>query len=171
MPCYAMENLVPVVDPSSYVHPTAVLIGDVIIGRHCYVGPNAVLRGDFGRITIGDGCNVAGYLRAALFSRPGVQHRIRRSHRSWGCTPRLHHRSERPGGNERGRHGQRPDWRGIPGRRRRVRQVRVRVPRAQSGRRKSCPRTALTRRPRSGVEDQGHRRVPGAGHPQSQVGS
>lgn len=58
MPCYAIENLVPVVDPSSYVHPTAVLIGDVVIGRHCYVGPNAVLRGDFGRIAIGDGCNV-----------------------------------------------------------------------------------------------------------------
>lgn len=58
MPCYAFENLVPVVDPSSWVHPTAVLIGDVIIGRNCFIGPNAVLRGDFGRISIGDGCNV-----------------------------------------------------------------------------------------------------------------
>ena len=58
MPCYAFENLVPVVDPSSWVHPTAVLIGDVIIGRNCFIGPNAVLRGDFGRIMIGDGCNV-----------------------------------------------------------------------------------------------------------------
>ena len=58
MPCYAFENLVPVVDPSSWVHPTAVLIGDVIVGRNCFIGPNAVLRGDFGRIAIGDGCNV-----------------------------------------------------------------------------------------------------------------
>lgn len=58
MPCYAIETLVPVVDPSSYVHPTAVLIGDVIIGRNCFIGPNAVLRGDFGRIAIEDGCNV-----------------------------------------------------------------------------------------------------------------
>ena len=58
MPSYAIDQLVPVVDPSSYVHPTAVLIGDVIVGRHCFVGPNAVLRGDFGRILIGDGCNV-----------------------------------------------------------------------------------------------------------------
>ena len=58
MPCYAFEDLVPVVDPSSWVHPTAVLIGDVIIGRNCFIGPNAVLRGDFGRISIGDGCNV-----------------------------------------------------------------------------------------------------------------
>ena len=58
MPCYAFENHVPVVDPSSWIHPTAVLIGDVIIGRNCFIGPNAVLRGDFGRIMIGDGCNV-----------------------------------------------------------------------------------------------------------------
>ena len=58
MPSYAFENLVPIVDPTSWVHPTAVLIGDVIIGRNCFIGPNAVLRGDFGRIEIGDGCNV-----------------------------------------------------------------------------------------------------------------
>lgn len=47
---YAFEGVVPVVDPLSYVHPSAVLIGDVIIGPRCYVGGNAVLRGDFGRI-------------------------------------------------------------------------------------------------------------------------
>ncbi len=58
MPIYAIEDLVPVVDPSSYVHPTAVLIGDVIIGKNCYIGPNAVLRGDFGRIELKNGCNV-----------------------------------------------------------------------------------------------------------------
>nr|WP_136251275.1 transferase hexapeptide repeat family protein [Ningiella ruwaisensis] len=58
MPVYAIENLVPVIDPSSYVHATAVLIGDVIIGANCYVGPNAALRGDFGRIILEQGCNV-----------------------------------------------------------------------------------------------------------------
>lgn len=58
MPIYAIEDLVPVVDPSSYVHPTAVLIGDVIIGKNCYIGPHAVLRGDFGRIELKNGCNV-----------------------------------------------------------------------------------------------------------------
>ncbi|MCJ7798357.1 MAG: transferase hexapeptide repeat family protein [Polaromonas sp.] len=58
MPCYALEDVVPVVDPSAYVHPTAVLIGDVIIGPNCYVGPNACLRGDFGRIVLKDGANV-----------------------------------------------------------------------------------------------------------------
>ncbi|MFK7962469.1 MAG: phenylacetic acid degradation protein PaaY [Burkholderiaceae bacterium] len=47
---YAFEGLIPVVDPSAYVHPSAVLIGDVIVGPGCYIGGNAVLRGDFGRI-------------------------------------------------------------------------------------------------------------------------
>lgn len=58
MPVYQIDGLIPVVDPSSFVHPTAVLIGDVIIGKRVYIGPNASLRGDFGRILIGDGANV-----------------------------------------------------------------------------------------------------------------
>lgn len=58
MPCYAIEGVIPVVDPSAYVHPTAVLIGDVIIGPECYVGPAACLRGDFGRIVLERGANV-----------------------------------------------------------------------------------------------------------------
>jgi phenylacetic acid degradation protein len=58
MPCYSIEDLVPVVDPSAFVHPTAVLIGDVIIGPDCYVGPHAVLRGDFGRIILEQGSNL-----------------------------------------------------------------------------------------------------------------
>lgn len=52
MPVYAFEGIVPVVDPTTYLHPTAVLIGDVTIGPRCYIGPNASLRGDFGRITV-----------------------------------------------------------------------------------------------------------------------
>ncbi|GAA2820779.1 phenylacetic acid degradation protein [Aminobacter aminovorans] len=52
MPCYAFEGIVPVVDPTAYLHPTAVLIGDVTIGPRCYIGPGASLRGDFGRITV-----------------------------------------------------------------------------------------------------------------------
>ena len=58
MPCYSIDGVVPVVDPSAFVHPTAVLIGDVIVGPHCYVGPFASLRGDFGRIVLGAGANV-----------------------------------------------------------------------------------------------------------------
>src|SRR5690606_37630496 len=55
---YAINGITPVVDPSAYVHPTAVLIGDVIIGPGAYVGPLASLRGDFGRIILMEGSNV-----------------------------------------------------------------------------------------------------------------
>jgi phenylacetic acid degradation protein len=55
---YAIDGLVPVVDPTAYVHPTAVLIGDVIIGPGVYVGPCASLRGDFGRLVVEAGANI-----------------------------------------------------------------------------------------------------------------
>lgn len=58
MPCYEYEGVRPVVHPSAFVHPTAVLIGDVIIGEGCLVGPNAVLRGDIGRLEMKAGSNV-----------------------------------------------------------------------------------------------------------------
>lgn len=58
MSIYEFEGLIPVVDPSAYVHPTAVLIGDVLIGPGCYVGANAVLRGDFGRLLLHAGSNL-----------------------------------------------------------------------------------------------------------------
>lgn len=58
MPCYSIEGVIPVIDPSAYVHPSAVLIGDVIVGPGCYVGPCASLRGDFGRIVLHKGANV-----------------------------------------------------------------------------------------------------------------
>ena len=55
---YAIDGVVPVVSPTSFVHPTATLIGDVIVGAECYIGPGACLRGDFGRIVVGAGCNI-----------------------------------------------------------------------------------------------------------------
>ena len=58
MPCYALEGVIPVIHPSAYVHPSAVLIGDVLVGPDCYVGPCACLRGDFGRIVLERGANV-----------------------------------------------------------------------------------------------------------------
>ena len=58
MPVYQIDGLTPVVPDESYVHPTAVLIGDVILGKGVYVGPNASLRGDFGRIVVKDGANI-----------------------------------------------------------------------------------------------------------------
>jgi phenylacetic acid degradation protein len=55
---YSIEGVTPVVDPSAYVHPSAVLIGDVIVGPRCYIGPAACLRGDFGRLEIRAGANI-----------------------------------------------------------------------------------------------------------------
>ena len=47
-----------VIDPSSFVHKEATIIGNVIIGKKVYIGPGASIRGDWGKITIKDGCNV-----------------------------------------------------------------------------------------------------------------
>jgi phenylacetic acid degradation protein len=58
VPAYAIDGVVPVVDLTAFVHPAAVLIGDVVIEAGCYVGPGASLRGDMGRITVGAGANV-----------------------------------------------------------------------------------------------------------------
>ena len=55
---YAIDGIVPVVDPSAYVHPSAVLVGDVIVGPRAYIGPGASLRGDFGRIVVEEGANI-----------------------------------------------------------------------------------------------------------------
>ncbi|MCL4186273.1 MAG: phenylacetic acid degradation protein PaaY [Rhodobacteraceae bacterium] len=66
MPCYAFEGRIPAVDPSSFLHPLACLIGDVIVGPGCYIAPFASLRGDFGRIvvegdaSVQDGCTLHG---------------------------------------------------------------------------------------------------------------
>jgi phenylacetic acid degradation protein len=55
---YAIDGLVPVVEASAFVHPSAVLIGDVIVGARAYIGPCASLRGDFGRIVVEEGANL-----------------------------------------------------------------------------------------------------------------
>jgi phenylacetic acid degradation protein len=55
---YAFNDIIPVVDETSFVHPQATVIGNVIIGKHCYIGPSAVLRGDWGQIILENGCNV-----------------------------------------------------------------------------------------------------------------
>ena len=55
---YEINGVRPVVHPSAYVHPSAVLIGDVIVGPRCYVGPLASMRGDFGRLILEEGANL-----------------------------------------------------------------------------------------------------------------
>ena len=58
MPAYSFEGVVPVVHPDAFVHESAVLIGDVWVAEGCYVGPCAVMRGDFGRVVLGKGANL-----------------------------------------------------------------------------------------------------------------
>ena len=53
MAIYALGEVEPRIDPSAYVHPDAVVIGDVELGAEASVWPTAVLRGDQGGITIG----------------------------------------------------------------------------------------------------------------------
>lgn len=55
---FAFEGVRPVVSESSFIHPNATVVGNVIIGRDVYIGPGAVIRGDFGKVIIEDGCNV-----------------------------------------------------------------------------------------------------------------
>ena len=72
---YAFGDYVPVCAGSSFVHPQASVIGNVIIGERCYVGPGAVLRGDWGEIVLEDGCNVQEGCCVHMF--PGVSVRFR----------------------------------------------------------------------------------------------
>jgi carbonic anhydrase/acetyltransferase-like protein (isoleucine patch superfamily) len=53
MPIYKLGRKIPRIAKTAFVHPQAVIIGDVEIGDHCFIGAGAVLRGDFGKIKIG----------------------------------------------------------------------------------------------------------------------
>ena len=67
---YSYKGFVPVVHPTSFVHPRAAVTGNVIIGKHCYIGPGAALRGDWGGIVLEDGCNVQENCTIHMF--PGI---------------------------------------------------------------------------------------------------
>ena len=58
MPIYALGNLVPQIDPTAFIHPDAVIIGNVVIGPKSSVWPGAVLRGDTGQIRVGHSSSV-----------------------------------------------------------------------------------------------------------------
>jgi carbonic anhydrase/acetyltransferase-like protein (isoleucine patch superfamily) len=58
VPVYEIEGVAPSIDPEAYIHPDAVVIGDVTIGPESSVWPHAVLRGDYGTITIGAATSV-----------------------------------------------------------------------------------------------------------------
>jgi carbonic anhydrase/acetyltransferase-like protein (isoleucine patch superfamily) len=53
VPVYALGDATPDIAPSAFVHPDATVIGNVTIGPDSTIWPQAVLRGDYGRITVG----------------------------------------------------------------------------------------------------------------------
>lgn len=55
---YSFQGYIPVIHESSFVHPLAAVTGNVIIGKNCYIGPGAAIRGDWGQIILEDGVNV-----------------------------------------------------------------------------------------------------------------
>ena len=67
---YEFNRYKPVIHETSFVHPQACVTGNVIIGKDCYIGPGAAIRGDWGQIIIEDGCNVQENCTIHLF--PGV---------------------------------------------------------------------------------------------------
>jgi carbonic anhydrase/acetyltransferase-like protein (isoleucine patch superfamily) len=74
---YAFNGFRPVAHPSAFVHPQAVVTGNVVIGKDVYIGPGAALRGDWGGIVIADGCNVQENCTIHMF--PGVTVRLEES--------------------------------------------------------------------------------------------
>ena len=74
---YEFKGFIPVVHASSFVHPQAVVTGNVIIGKDVYIGPGAAIRGDWGAIIIEDGCNVQENCVIHMF--PGTTVRLHES--------------------------------------------------------------------------------------------
>ena len=68
---YKFKKYRPVVHKTSFIHPLAAVTGNVIIGKHCYIGPGAALRGDWGQIVLEDGCNVQENCTIHMF--PGIR--------------------------------------------------------------------------------------------------
>jgi phenylacetic acid degradation protein len=74
---YSFKGYTPVVHESSFVHPLAAVTGNVIIGKNCYIGPGAAIRGDWGQIILEDGVNVQENCTVHMF--PGKSIRLKES--------------------------------------------------------------------------------------------
>ena len=74
---FEFNGFKPVIDESAFIHPQANVTGNVIIGKNVYIGPSAVLRGDWGQIIIEDGCNVQENCTIHMF--PGTTVTLKKS--------------------------------------------------------------------------------------------
>jgi carbonic anhydrase/acetyltransferase-like protein (isoleucine patch superfamily) len=75
--CYEFGGFVPVIHETAFVHPLACVVGNVVIGKDVYIGPGAVLRGDWGAVVVEDGCNVQENCVLHMF--PGVAVTLKKS--------------------------------------------------------------------------------------------
>ena len=73
---YKFKSHIPVIHESSFVHPQAAVTGNVIIGKDCYIGPGAAIRGDWGEIILEDGVNVQENCTVHMF--PGKSIRLKK---------------------------------------------------------------------------------------------
>ena len=67
---YSFKGFIPVVHPTAFIHPQAVVTGNVTIGEDVYIGPGAAIRGDWGGVVINNGCNVQENCTIHMF--PGI---------------------------------------------------------------------------------------------------
>lgn len=74
---YSFKGHIPVIHKSSFVHPLAAVTGNVIIGKDCYIGPGAAIRGDWGEIILEDGVNVQENCTVHMF--PGKSITLKKS--------------------------------------------------------------------------------------------
>jgi len=77
MAIYSFNKFIPIIHPSSFIHPLAAVTGNVIIGKNCYIGPGAAIRGDWGEIILEDGVNVQENCTVHMF--PGKSIRLTES--------------------------------------------------------------------------------------------
>ncbi|MFN3916716.1 MAG: transferase hexapeptide repeat family protein [Flavobacteriales bacterium] len=74
---YEFNGYKPVIHESSFIHPQAVVTGNVFVGENVYIGPGAAIRGDWGKIIIEDGCNVQENCTIHMF--PGTTVTLKKS--------------------------------------------------------------------------------------------
>ena len=77
MAVYKFKNHIPIIHESSFIHPLAAVTGNVIIGKDCYIGPGAAIRGDWGEIILEDGVNIQENCTVHMF--PGKSIRLKKS--------------------------------------------------------------------------------------------
>lgn len=74
MAIYALDGHIPILGEGTYIHESANVSGNVILGKNCFVGPGASIRGDYGRIILGDETSVED--NVIIHARPGEITRV-----------------------------------------------------------------------------------------------